>query len=58
MASKTTLQGVDDPSLAFDPIKVGGDVALAQVQGQLAYADRYLREGVQIAAGPARRWSQ
>ena len=30
MASKTTLQAVDDPSLAFDPIKVGGDVVLAQ----------------------------
>jgi hypothetical protein len=30
MASKTTLQAVDDPSLTFDPIKVGGDVVLAQ----------------------------
>ena len=30
MASKTTLQAVDHPSLAFDPIKVGGDVVLAQ----------------------------
>ena len=30
MASKTTLQAVDDPSLAFDPIKVDGDVVLAQ----------------------------
>jgi hypothetical protein len=30
MASKTILQAVDDPSLAFDPIKVGGDVVLAQ----------------------------
>ena len=30
MASKTTLQAVADPSLAFDPIKVGGDVVLAQ----------------------------
>jgi hypothetical protein len=28
--STPTLQAVDDPSLAFDPIKVGGDVVLAQ----------------------------
>ena len=56
-------QGVDGGNAVahgtgYDRIELERQKSLAQIQGQLADADRYRHEGVQIAAGPARRRSQ